>query len=176
MNLDSIKNQLPAFAKDVKLNLSAVLTQAELTPLQVWGTAIAVATALGDRDLCQALQHEAGNALSTEQAEAAQGVAAVMATNNVYYRFCHLAEDKELLTMPARLRMNALRSSVVSHIDIELWSLAVSAVNGCGLCIESHYKKLREQNVGRAEIVAVIRIAAVLTSMAKLKSFSTDAV
>lgn len=174
MNLDGIKSELPAFAKDVKLNLSAVLTQAELTPLQIWGTAIAVATALGDSDLCQALQHEAGNVISAEQVDAAQGVAAVMGTNNVYYRFCHLAEDKELLTMPARLRMNALRSSVVSQVDMELWSLAVSAVNGCGLCIESHYKKLREQNIGRAEIVAVVRIAAVLTSAARLKPFSVS--
>jgi lipoyl-dependent peroxiredoxin subunit D len=175
MSLDSIKNQLPTFAKDVKLNLSAVLTQVELTPLQTWGTAIAVATALGDPVLCQALLHEAGGAVSSEQIDAAQGVAAVMGTNNVYYRFCHLAEDKDLLTMPARLRMNALRSSVVSQVDIELWSLAVSAVNGCGLCIESHYQKLREQNIGRSEIVAVVRIAAVLTSVAKLRSFSVGA-
>ena len=89
-----------------------------------------------------------------------------MAMNNVYYRFVHLVGQDDYRTMPARLRMNALAKPGVEKADFELWSLAVSAVNGCGLCIESHEKVLREHAVSRETIQAAVRIAAVVHAVA----------
>ena len=82
----------------------------------------------------------------------ALAAAALMAMNNVYYRFVHLASTTDYQTMPARLRMNALAKPGVEKADFELWSLAVSAVNGCGMCIESHEKVLREHGVSREAV------------------------
>ena len=65
--------------------------------------------------------------LSAEAANAARGAAAVMAMNNVYYRFVHLASNPEYATLPAKLRMNFIGSPGIEKDDFELFSLAVSA-------------------------------------------------
>jgi alkyl hydroperoxide reductase subunit D len=54
----------------------------------------------------------------------------------------------------------------VEKVDFELWSLAVSAVNGCGMCIDSHEKILRDAGVTAEAIQAAVRIASVVHAVA----------
>ena len=89
-----------------------------------------------------------------------------MAMNNVYYRFTHLASDPQYATMPAKLRMNVLAKPGVDRADFELWSVAVSAINGCGACIDSHEKVLRKSGVSAETIQAAVRIASVVHAVA----------
>jgi len=98
----------------------------------------------------------------------AKAAAAVMGMNNVYYRFVHLVGDADYQTMPARLRMNVMANPGIDKLDFELYSLAVSAVNGCGLCIESHEKLLRKHEVSREAIQSAVRIAAVIHAVARV--------
>jgi len=86
--------------------------------------------------------------------------------NNVYYRFLHLVEDAEYATLPARLRMNVLASPGIDRLEFELLSLAVSAVNGCGLCVSSHEKQLRQHGYTREAIQSAVRIAATVHAVA----------
>ena len=86
--------------------------------------------------------------------------------NNVYYRFVHLASNAEYQTMPAKLRMNVIGNPGVPKVDFELWSLAVSAINGCGMCIDSHEKVLRDAGVDAQTIQTAVRFASVLQSLA----------
>ena len=88
-----------------------------------------------------------------------------MAMNNIYYRFTHLASDPDYATMPARLRMNVIANPGVEKLDFELWSLAVSAVNGCGRCIEAHEDVLLKAGVPKEAIQDAIRIAAIVFSV-----------
>ena len=97
--------------------------------------------------------------------ESAQIAATLMAMNNVYYRAVHLAEDKELGAMPANLRMNAMLAPGIPKIDFELSALAVSAVNGCGLCIQSHVKQLAQHNVSKLAVQSALRLAASLQAL-----------
>ncbi len=90
----------------------------------------------------------------------ARAAAAVMAMNNVYYRFVHLCSNPEYATLPARLRMNILRDPGIQKDDFELFSLAVSAINGCGMCIDSHERVLQQHGVKAETIQAAARIAA----------------
>jgi alkyl hydroperoxide reductase subunit D len=85
-----------------------------------------------------------------------------MGMNNIYYRFLHLISNEKYATLPARLRMNAIRTHGVEHVDFELWSLAVSAINGCGKCVDSHEKVVREKGATEELVLAVIRVASVL--------------
>ena len=89
-----------------------------------------------------------------------------MGMNNIYYRFLHLVEDAEYQTMPARLRMNVMANPGIDKLDFELISLAVSAVNGCGLCIVSHERKLRVHGVSRETIQSAVRVASVVHAVA----------
>ena len=143
MSIEALKNRLPDYAKDIKLNLGSLAGEVSLTTQQRAGTFIASALASRNAEVTRAILAEFGPQLSHEALTAAQAAAAIMGMNNVYYRFVHLVGgDYERL--PARLRMNIIGKPGVEKVDFELWSLAVSAVNGCGMCLTSHEKILRD--------------------------------
>jgi len=95
-----------------------------------------------------------------------RAAAAIMGMNNVYYRFQHLAENKKYGTIPARLRMNVIRSHGIEPVDFELFCIAASAINGCGVCIDSHEKVVREKGTGEEVILGCVRIASVIHALA----------
>lgn len=166
MTLDELAEKIPDYAKDLRLNLSSVLKQAELSDQQTWGLAIASAHAARNAALYDAILQESTGKISAQAVEAAKSAAAIMGMNNIYYRFQHLAENEQYSTIPARLRMNVIRTHGVDPQDFELWATAVSAVNGCGKCIVAHEKVLREKNVSQEVIVAAVRIASVFHAIA----------
>jgi alkyl hydroperoxide reductase subunit D len=166
MNLDELMETVPAYARDLKLNFSSLKQQPDLNEQQTWGTIVATAIASRNEELTQAVLAEAAMHLSSAALEAAKGAAAVMGMNNVYYRFLHLASNPNYRTMPARLRMNIIRSHGIDPVDFELWCAAVSAVNGCGTCVDSHEKVLREKGLSEAAVLAAIRLAGVIHGLA----------
>ncbi len=166
MTIDNIRDALPDYAKDLKLNLSSLLNGSVLTEQQRWGTLLATALAARNARLIAAVAAAASRHLSPEAQNAAKAAAAVMAMNNIYYRFTHLASDPDYQTMPARLRMNVIANPGVEKLDFELWSLAVSAVNGCGKCIDAHDQVLRKGGVSREAIQQAVRIASVIHAVA----------
>jgi alkyl hydroperoxide reductase subunit D len=175
MSIESLKSALPEYAKDLRLNLSSVAAEAALTDQQRWGALVATAIASRNGAVIRAVEAEARSKLSPEALTAAKTAAAIMAMNNVYYRFVHLVGQDDYRTMPARLRMNALAKPGVEKADFELWSLAVSAVNGCGMCIESHEQVLRDHGVSREAIQAAVRVAAVVHAVAVTLEAETTA-
>ena len=168
MTIEQLKQSLPDFAKDIRLNVSNLfgnIAQSGLTDSQFYGTALAVAYGLKHYDLINAIKSEGGEFLDPELTRAAKTAATLMAMTNIYYRAVHLAEDSELATMPANLRMNAMLDPGASKIDFELFALAVSALNGCGMCINSHVKGLLQHEVSRVAIQSALRITATLNAM-----------
>lgn len=166
MSIEALKSQLPAFAKDVKLNLSSLTREDALTPQQLYGLLVACGLTTRNGAVAQALEAEALPHLSPAALDAAKAAASIMAMNNVYYRFTHLASNKAYETLPARLRMSVIGNPGVDKADFELWSLAVSAMNGCGRCIDAHEAVLREAGVTEAQIQTAVRVAAVIASAA----------
>jgi alkyl hydroperoxide reductase subunit D len=166
MSLESLKTALPDYAKDLKLNLSSLAQEAGLTVQQRAGSFIASALASGNEQVIQALAAEFAQQLSPEAFEAAKAAAAIMAMNNIYYRYVHLVSAPEYKTLPAKLRMNVIGKPGVEKADFELWSLAVSAINGCGMCVDAHERELRKAGVGVETIQAAVRIAAVVHAVA----------
>ena len=165
MTFQTLSARIPSYAKDLKLNLSSLLAEDKLSEQQKYGAILASALASGNRDVIDAASEEAGARLSAAAIEAAKSAAAVMAMNNVYYRFTHLASNKSYETLPARLRMNVIGNPGVEKEDFELWSLAVSAINGCGRCVDAHEGVLREAGVSVEAIQAAVRIAAVVNAI-----------
>ena len=166
MSIETLKSALPDYAKDLKLNLSSLATEAALTPQQLAGSFIASALASRNDIVTQAIVADFGSRLSAEALEAAKAAAAIMAMNNIYYRFVHLVSATDYKTLPAKLRMNVIAKPGVEKADFELWSLAVSAVNGCGMCIDAHEHELRKAGLSVEAIQAAIRIAAVVHAFA----------
>lgn len=167
MNFDSLMDLVPAYAKDLKLNFSSVVRQqTELNPQQAWGTVVASAIASRNQQLMLAAMEEGATHLSPEALEAAKAAAAIMSMNNIFYRFLHLTSNEKYATMRAGLRMNVMRTHGIDPLDFELWSTAVSAINGCGACVDSHEKIMREKGVSEEKILAAVRIAAVIHGLA----------
>jgi alkyl hydroperoxide reductase subunit D len=165
--MEALLASIPDYAKDLKLNLSAVLKQAELTAQQTWGTAVASAIAARNPQVTKALMAEAQTHLSPEALNAARTAAALMGMNNVYYRFAYLSgNDNNYSTIPARLRMQGIRTHGGDPVDFELWCTAVSAINACKGCVASHEKTLRDKGMKEETILAAIRIAAVIHGLA----------
>jgi len=165
MSLDDLKARLPEYAKDLRLNLGGIPGITSLTPQQLWGTVLATAIASRNQDVVRAVDAAASEHLTEPAKTAARSAAAIMAMNNIYYRFTHLSKNPDFLSMPARLRMNVIANPGVEKIDFELWSLAVSAVNGCGRCIEAHEDVLLKAGVSKEAIQDAIRIAAIVFSV-----------
>jgi alkyl hydroperoxide reductase subunit D len=169
MSLDALRETLPAYAKDLSLNLSSLAAETLLTDQQKWGAFVASAYAVGQPAVVKAVEAAATDAgLSPEALNAAKAAAAIMGMNNVYYRAVHLLSNKEYGTLPARLRMNVLANPGVEKVDFELWSTAVSAVNGCGMCLDAHEAELKKHGVTAQQIQAALRIAAVVNAVSRV--------
>jgi len=166
MTIETLKAALPDYAKDLRLNLSSLAAEAALTEQQRAGTFVVSALASRNATVTQAVLAEFGPKLSPEALEAAKAAAAIMGMNNIYYRFVHLASAPDYKTLPAKLRMNVIAKPGVEKADFELWSLAVSAVNGCGMCIDAHEHELRKAGLSTEQIQASVRIAAVVHAVA----------
>jgi alkyl hydroperoxide reductase subunit D len=169
MNLDTIKARVPDYAKDLRLNLDSVLSETGapgLTKKQIAIVALASAIASRYAPLTEAIAAQAATVLSAQELDAARASAAIMAMNNIYYRFTHLVEEREYETMRASLRMNVMANPGCSKIDFELASLAVSAINGCGKCVDSHEKTLKKHEVSALAIQSAARIGAVIHAVA----------
>ncbi len=165
MSLDALRAGLPEYAKDLKLNLGSLATEPVLTTQQRAGTFIASALAARNAAVTRAMVGEFGPQLSPEALTAAKAAAAIMGMNNVYYRFTHLVGG-DYSHLPAKLRMNIMAKPGVDKADFELWSLAVSAINGCGMCMESHERVVVQAGLSREQVQAAVRIAATVHAVA----------
>ena len=171
--IETLTQSFPDSAKDVRLNLGAVLQAATLTPAQRWGVALASAYAARNADVIAAIRAAAEvdllDGIDAVVADA-QGAAAVMAMNNVYYRFRHFmggAYDSK----PPRLRMNKLAQPSTDKATFELICLAVSAINGCELCVKAHDQAVKHAGLDDDHVHEAVRIAAVVNAAAVAREF-----
>ncbi|TFI57007.1 alkyl hydroperoxide reductase [Sphingomonas parva] len=166
MSLKDLADALPDYARDIRINVGALLDDETLGEQRKYGLLLACAHGTGYRPVVIAAEAEAAGRLSEQAADAARGAAALMAMNNVYFRFIHLCSNPDYATLPSRLRMNTLCTPGIDKDDFELFSLALSAMNGCGMCIDSHERVLQKHGVSTLTMQAAARTAAVLRALA----------
>ncbi|MBZ3903521.1 carboxymuconolactone decarboxylase family protein [Streptomyces griseiscabiei] len=162
MSLDALRSVIPDYAKDLRRNLDAVLGDSSLSEQQLWGTVLVTAIASRSAIVLRTLGPEAGARLSAEAYTAAKSAAATMALSNVFFRTRHLLSDHEYGGLRTGLRMNVIGDPGVDRVDHEMWAFAVSAINGCGECLDSHERALRAAGVSRESVQEVFRVASVV--------------
>lgn len=168
--IDNLRDTFGDYAKDIKVNLGNILSEEADTGLsktQIYGTALACSYATKCKELIDALEEDAKSVLSPEEVNAVKASATIMGMNNIYYRFVHLVSDKEYGKMAAGLRMTVIANPGIDKKDFELFSLAVSAINGCGMCIDSHVHQLEKHGMDKKAIQSSIRIAAIINAAAQ---------
>ena len=164
--VEELRAGIPEPAKDIKLNLQSVLQPGALSPAQRWGVAIASAVATRNPRLRDAVVHDARAEVSADVIDDAFAAAALMAMNNVYYRFRHLVGKPSYSQMPARLRMQRIARPLTNKTDFELFCLVVSAINSCEMCIRSHEDVVVKGGLTEEQIHDAIRIAATINATA----------
>lgn len=168
MSIDALRELIPAYGKDISLNLSSLANETLLNDQQKWGCFLASAHAIGVPAVVRAVEAAASEKLSPEALNAAKAAAAIMGMNNIYYRSLHLMKNHEYTTLPAKLRMNVIANPGVEKLDFELWSTAVSAINGCGACLDAHEGELRKHGVPNTHVQAALRIGAVVHAASRI--------
>lgn len=175
-NLENLKSAIPDYARDVKINLQTLINQENqaLTAKQIFGAALASAYGTKEKNLIKIFENEVENILSEVEIKAVKTAASLMAMNNIYYRFAHLSADKEYSQMPAGLRMQGIANHGIEKVDFEIFSLAVSIINGCGMCIDAHANQLLKHGMSKTQIQMVAKIAAVINSAAQILIISNQ--
>jgi alkyl hydroperoxide reductase subunit D len=164
--IDQLRDAIPEPARDIRLNLQSVLAPGTLTPEHRWGVAVASAVASRNRQVQEAVIGDARGEVSAAVIDDAVAAATLMAMNNVYYRFRHLVEKPSYLEKPARLRMNRLAKPATTKLAFELYSLAASAIGGCGTCMQAHERVVVEGGLTEDQVHEAIRIAATINGAA----------
>src|SRR5918998_57536 len=163
--LSALKERIPDYAKDIRLNLDAVLARSSLDAADALGAGLAAAYAARSKTIVDAIR--GSGQLSDTDVNAALSAAALMGMNNVYYPYVEMANDEDLKTQRAELRMNAYAThGGVDKKRFELFALAASIVGKCHFCVASHYKLLKENGITAQQLRDVGRIAAVVTAAA----------
>ncbi|MDQ3288398.1 MAG: carboxymuconolactone decarboxylase family protein [Pseudomonadota bacterium] len=169
MSIPDLRNLLPDYAKDLKLNLDSVLGESGspgLAPKQILVIGLASAIASRHAPLVAAMEAFAAKELSPEEINGARAAAAIMAMNNIYYRATHLIHNDEYGKLRTGLRMNVMANPGIDKVTFELASLAVSAINGCGACLDSHERVIRQHDVSAQGVQSALKIGAVVHAVA----------
>ncbi len=167
-HLDALREQIPDDAKDLRLNLGGVFNAQTLSEGQLWGVALASAYFIGCAALRDAVVADAEAAEIDEGVLAdAKAAAAIMGMNTVYYRFRHFMKDKEAYARkPAQLRMQRMARPLTSKADFELMSLAVAALEGCEMCVQSHEASVLRHGLTDEHVHEAVRMASAMKGAA----------
>lgn len=160
--IDRVRARMPEAARDIQLNLSSVLQDGVLDATQRWTVAVACAFAAANAVLTDAIVEAAAAESSDAAIDDARAAAALMAMNNVFYRFRHVVGKPSYADKPPRLRMNRMAQPKTDRATFELACLAVSTINGCETCVRSHEAAVLERGLTEAHVHEAVRIAATI--------------
>lgn len=171
MSLETLKDVVKDYGKDIRINFDSVLTVEGAPGLnedQIFGTFLASAYASKSPKLIELAEKISADKIGPEEIEGVKAASTIMGMNNIYYRYLHLLDgEEELKKLPAKLRMQVIGKPGIDKVNFEIYSLAVSAITGCGMCINAHVQELRKHNVTDLGIQSAIRIAAVTNGAAQ---------
>ena len=163
--LSAIKELVPDYAKDIRLNLDGTIARSSLEGNDAVGVALAAAFASKSPALVAAIRN--AGVLSPEETNGALTAAALMGMNNVWYPYVEMTDNADLKGQPAGLRMNAYAShGGVDKRRFEMYALAASIIGKCHFCVKSHYENLVVEGMSTTQLRDVGRVAAVINAVA----------
>ena len=164
--INQIKDALPEYAKDTKLNIDAVINRSTLDKTEAEACALAAAVATGNGKIVSLLM---GNMEDQTEMTAALTAASLMSMTNTWYPYVEMAGDEQLTGLPAQLRMNSIAShGGTTKARFEAYSLAASIVGKCHFCVKAHYDTLKKEGYTVEQLRDIGRIAAVMTSVCRV--------
>jgi alkyl hydroperoxide reductase subunit D len=171
MSLNILQDLIKDYGKDIRVNVETILSEdgaPGLTRAQIFGIFLASAYATKSEKLKDLAEEISRPELKSEEIEGVKAATTIMGMNNIYYRYLHLLEGEEdLKKLPAKLRMTIIGKPGIDKVNFELYSLAVSAITGCGMCINAHIHEVKKAGVENLGVQSAIRIASVVNATAQ---------
>ena len=165
--LTSIKDLIPDYAKDIRLNIDGTIARSSLTPNDALGVALAAAFAAKCKPIVEILR--ASDAMAPEEVQGALTAAALMGMNTIWYPFVEMTEDADIKGQPAGLRMNAyVTHGGVDKRRFEMYALGASIIGKCHFCVKSHFDNLRKEGLSSQQLRDIGRIAATINAAAQV--------
>lgn len=168
-SLDLLEEGNSRYLRDLKLNFSSTLSSEHLTAREI--ALLGVSISVNDRNktlLGFFKEFAKENEVSAEEIAEAAACASLLASNNVFYRFRHFTQKEKYSQIPARVRMQIMMKPVTGKEFFELMSLAISAVNGCEMCVNSHEDSLIKLGTTEERIFDAVRMASIITATGKI--------
>jgi alkyl hydroperoxide reductase subunit D len=163
--VDQLKGSIPDYAKDIRLNIDAVIKRSSLAEDEAEYVALAAAFATGNHKLWTWIESQLAD---SQEAFAAITAASLMAQNNVYYPYTEMV-DNAFQGMTAGLRMNAIANhGGTTKEKFEAYSLAASIVGKCHFCIKAHFDTLKASGYTLNQLQDIGRIASVMVAVSKI--------
>jgi len=168
--IDKLKEGIPDYAKDIRLNMDTVLKRSTLSEIETFGLVVAATFATGNTKLWTWIYSQAeDNEEWTKEKNAALTAASLMAMNNTWYPYVEMADDTNLTGLPAQLRMNAIAThGGTTKARFEAYSLAASIVGKCEFCVKAHYDTLKQEGYHVGQLRDIGRIASVMTAVSRI--------
>ena len=164
--VDQLKETIPEYAKDTKLNLDTVIKRSTLPVEEAEAIALASAFATGNSKFWTWVHSVI---VDRKEADAALTAASLMAMNNTWYPYVEMADDANLKGLPAQLRMNAIAThGGTTKARFEAYSLAASIVGKCHFCVKAHYETLKQEGYSTEQLRDIGRIASVITAVSRV--------
>ena len=171
MTIDDLKNGVPEFAKDIKLNLSSLIINSEYEEELVYGCAYASSLAIGNKKISDVFEQECSERFGLEFIKSVKATVVIMTLNNVWYKYRDSMPTTEMKMAPQKMRVNAMANHAgLEKILFESLSLCISAINGCTFCVKAHSDLLLDNGKTKEYIFNIGRIASVITSLSKAYS------
>lgn len=164
--VDQLKEGIPDYAKDARLNLDAVVKRSTLDSVEAQCVALAAVFATGNTKLWTWIS---ANISDETERNAAITAASLMSMNNTWYPYVEMTEDSNLKGLPAQLRMNAIAShGGTTKARFEAYSLGASIVGKCHFCVKAHYNTLKSEGYSLEQLRDIGRIASVMAAVSRV--------
>ena len=167
--LELLANTDSKYLRDLRINVSNALAYPNLTKKESYLVTLAVGINEKNEKLVKAFTSlaEKEGASNAEIAEL-HSLVSLMNINNVFYRFRHYTKKEYYTNTPAGIKMSIMMNPVLGKEFFELLSLAISAVNGCEMCVNAHEQSVKQHGATEARIYDAIRLSAVINGFANL--------
>lgn len=167
--LDLLEEGKSRYVTDLKLNFKTSFESEFLNKKEIALLGVALAVNSTHTILREFFTNNAKEeGAKAEEIAEAVGCASLLSANNVFYRFRHFVNKEKYNEIPARIKMNIMGRPVNGKEFFELMSLAVSAVNGCEMCVKAHEASLIELGAKEERIFEAVRLASVIVSLTKI--------
>lgn len=157
------------YLRDLKLNFNSTLASEYLSGKEIALIGLSTAVNNTNKPLIGFFTSFAqSNEATNEEIAEAVSCASLLASNNIFYRFRHFTQKEKYTQIPARIRMQIMMKPVTGKEFFELLSLAVSAINGCEMCVNAHEDSLMKLGTTEERIFDAVRIASLVTATGKV--------